>query len=865
MNFKTTIILAILVLAGVIYLATVERKLPTTEELQKQEKKVFPDFKSEQGDKLEIKREGETVALEKVDKDHWKMTKPLAVRADKGEANSILSEFEWMQKNATVKKEEGKKFDLADYGLDKPRLEAAFWTGSLKEKDKDAKADKKKDEKAKEPKKYALLVGKKTPVGKDVYVKLPDADVVYAVGESIVEKLEKKVAKLRDKTVIEVEKDDVEKVELQPADKKAIECVREKDTWKLTQPIADRGNKDGIEKVIEKLKDLKTDEDGFITEDDSPASLAKHGLDKPQFVATVYQKGAARTVLFGKGVEGKDDKIYAKTKAEPSILAVKKEVISDLTKEPNDLRDKKVVRFSTDDVKEVAIKKPDLELAMAKKDSDWNITKPAELKADSTEVSDFLKKVEELEVREWVVEKADDLKKYGLDKPAAELTLTLKDDKGAQTLLVGSKLKEGDKCYLKRGDQDVILTASTGEFYDKALAGPLAFRNRQVLEFSKSNVKKLTVEREGKTFACQPAKEGSDEKWELTKPLAVAANTSAVDDILWDLSYLKAKKFAAEAPKNLDEFGLAKPKIKAVVEYEEEVKEEKKEEPKDDKDKKADDKKKDEKKDAKKDEKKEEKKPEKRMVSKTLAVGTKGDGDNPYAKLDDSNLVFVLDSSVVKHLEKELASLNILKFAKADAKTIALKYQDKEVKFEKKGEDWEMTAPEAKKGVKSDVDDILDTLYEFKADSIETYSTKALAQFGLDKPELKLSVGLDKGERIVLVGKKKGDKDYFLKGEPSQFIFVVSDSKVEKLMKEKTQPKEEPKPEAKPEEKKPEAKAETKPAAKAPAKAEAKPAAKAKTDAKAPEKPAAKAPAKAAPATEQPKPAPPPAPPAEKK
>ncbi len=765
MNTRSTVILGIVALLAVGYFwYESTHNIPTDEWLQKT-KKLFPDMKSDQATRLEVTKDGTTIVCEKSD-DKWRLTEPRAVRAEKSEIDSILSGFEFLEKEGVVSAEQGRKVEPASYGFDKPQVQATFWLRETRPTmpTKDAKkADAKKEP---EGRKFELTVGAKAAVGKNVYVMVAGQPDIFVVGDSILEKLSKGLNDLRDKTVVEIEKPDVEKIELSYASGQVIECAKDKSGWKEVRPVADLADKDKVEGVLDKLRDLRIEKDDFIAEEDK--DLSKYGLDKPQITAVVYQKGAAKTVLLGKKVEGKTDKIYAKRKEEPAVFALKDSTIADLTKDPNDLRDKRVCRLDpTDDATKIEIVQGKVEVVLEKKDADWKIVKPAEEKADQSTTKDFLDALDKLETEGWAADKATDLAKYGLAEPASTITVTLKDDKGVRKVLLGKKDEKGQHLYAKRDISDPILLVKS-DFERHLAAPPIAFRDKLVLEFSKMDSKSLTVKRQDKTFA---AKDAGDNKWELDQPIKAAADKSAVDDILYDLSYLRAKRYVAELPADLKKYGLDAPRITATVEFDQEVKVEKKADaPKDQKDDKA---------------KAEEKKPEKKRVSKTLLVGNDDEDKNAYAKLADGNTVFTVDAPVLRHLQGELASRDMMKFKKEDATRITLTYPGLEVVVEKKGNDWMVTKPAQKPLNTSDADDILNTMCELRGDTVAAYAAPKPEQFGLEKPVLKIAIGLPEGEKALTIGKEKDADSYFAKAGASEFVCVLPKSTVDKLMKEK--------------------------------------------------------------------------------
>ena len=103
MKFRTTIILAIIAIIGVAYIFLYERKQYRTDEWKLRQQMVLPDYKPNQINKIEIKKENGPIVLEKVDEEHWRMMEPLQLRADKSEITDILYQFEFLGKIGILK------------------------------------------------------------------------------------------------------------------------------------------------------------------------------------------------------------------------------------------------------------------------------------------------------------------------------------------------------------------------------------------------------------------------------------------------------------------------------------------------------------------------------------------------------------------------------------------------------------------------------------------------------------------------------------------------------------------------------------------------------------------------------------------
>jgi len=248
MKVRTTLILLVVAAALFAYVMLVERNRGTTDELKKESGKMFVIGKqvnttkglsdyvtklSLKTDKLDLVAKKEKVG----DEERWRLAEPLSARADKGEIRGILTDLEFMKKEATVKPDQGKSLDLAKYGLNKPTATITFT----------AKTGPKGKEKEKT---YTLLIGSKTPVGNFVYAKRKDQQVVCTVGDSILSKLKKTLNDFRDKQVVHINKDKVDKIEI-AFGKKSFTCSQGKEGWRITKPFTDFAQQDAVKKILD--------------------------------------------------------------------------------------------------------------------------------------------------------------------------------------------------------------------------------------------------------------------------------------------------------------------------------------------------------------------------------------------------------------------------------------------------------------------------------------------------------------------------------------------------------------------------------------------------------------------------------------
>lgn len=767
MKLKTTIILLIVAAIGISYVFIYERKQLPHEEWERLQKKVFPDFKASIVKKIELSNESGKIVLEKSGDNYWHIVEPLKLRADNSEVNSILSEFEFMDKVGSFKKEGDKPFDLKDYGLDDPKVAITMYT--------DIPAKPGKIQVTGPRDKYTVFVGQKLAAGNNVYIKLDTSDEVVVVPGTLVDKVNKNILDLRSKWVFTFDKEAVDTMQIKTNEYNLV-CNRKGNFWRLAEPVNDLADLEKIKDILGKFKNLQIDRTDFITEESG--DLAKYGLDSPRFTITINEKGTAQSVIFGHSL---DNKVYAKRTDEPTIFFLKDNILVDLSKKPNDLRDKKVVRFEsigTYGINKLEIKTPTDLIAIEKSlDLDWKLTKPVNIYADQDTVKNFIEKIKSLEIEDFVSDKPDDLSVYGLKDPVFEISVTKEQDKELAKFYVGNKLPDGTKCYVKRVGEDPVYTVPTAEFYDRIDNPLLSFRDRLVCDFNRDLAKKVVIEKPDRTFICEITNKKDAEgqfQWELSKPVQTVADTNAVNQIIWDLSFLKADCYITKAPKDLSAFGLNDPRIKVSVTYEK-VQEQTLE---------GSDK---QRKEEKTDYAMKLKEPmEKSVETRTLLVGKKvkeGDKVSSYCMFSDSDLVFELSWPKIKNFDAELVPTKILNFDRTEVKELALNYANRSVLLKKTNNVWKLKNNEQKDVQGREVDYFIRNLDELKGNYIEQYKATNLTQFSLDKPQLTIVMSLESGDVVLYIGKKKDANSYYVKNKDSDYIYVVGNEAIANLMK----------------------------------------------------------------------------------
>ena len=758
MKFRTTIILLIVAGIGAAYIFLYDKKQYRTDVWMQRQQMVLPDYKPGQIDKIEMKRDGVNIVLESTDNQRWRMVEPLQLRADRAEVEEILAQFEFLRKVGTIKESETANFNLKEYGLETPTLVVSLWLkkGSMV------------GGTAGNITKYTVNIGDRLAAGEDTaYITTGDDKDVFVVGVKFLEKVSKEINDLRNKWAFEYDKHSVERVRLEREESEPVVCSKAEQLWWITQPLSDRADTERIKDILDELKNLEIAKEDFVS--DSKEDIINYGLDKPVFTISIGTTDNVQTLLLGHSL---DEMIYAKLEGESSIFLVHDMILRNLDLELNDLRDKQLLRFDaigTYGIEKIDINSSDTNLVMEKTvQYDWMIKSPTNILADRDVVREFVEKIKDLQIQQYIDDSGTNFAKYGLADSPIEVSVFRRIGEGETVkFFIGKADENGGLCYVRRDGEDAVYTVPTENFYDIAKAGYLSFRDKLVMEFPKETAQKIVVNRDGNTLICETTEDSTMRrpKWSMISPVTMEAELDSINQVVWNLSFLLADKIVTLSAENPADYGFDNPLLRASITYEEagmaahsnEVISEKNDLVKPNE-----------------------------LKTKTLLIGNKvepeKDKTNYYAKVDGEEMIFQVGWTDVRDYSIELVTRTLFSFDTANAKSIKVIHPQKELLFQK-NEDyvWQMLKPEVMPLSGNLADRIMSSMKLLMGESIVQYSNKDLSKFGLDNPQFNITVSFDDTEVSLLVGKEAGN-DYYVTGSETNFVYLMKKNKIEDLI-----------------------------------------------------------------------------------
>jgi uncharacterized protein DUF4340 len=384
---------------------------------------------------LEVVTPEATLAVEQAG-GKWTLTKPRSLPADA----EFIGEFLDKLGGARVKEFVAEAPpSLAPYGLDRP-TRLSVQTG----KDKDLAT-------------RVLNIGRVDADKKGVYAMRPGEPSVLLIPDDVWQALPKNVAVLRNKAIVEYDRDKVDRIDIQSA-KGSVSLARESDKWKIVAPEALPADQVEVGALLSSVRELRAQ--GFLTDD---ASGVPRYLAKPDVRITLTQKDTpATTVLLSLSPEkrGGQPSAYAAVAERGPVVLVDAKALTSLGRSATELRDRTVVSVEPRDVKRVRIKAGGQSVLLERSgDTDWRMVEPTKAPAKTARVDDILYMLRGLRWKEIAAPTADDPARWGLDNPTMEVTLYKGDGAEIGTVSVGKR--EGERAWVRTKSAPTVYTVDS--------------------------------------------------------------------------------------------------------------------------------------------------------------------------------------------------------------------------------------------------------------------------------------------------------------------------------------------------------------------------------------------------------------------
>jgi hypothetical protein len=522
MNWRTTLVLAVIALGVFAYLRFFEMKQPSTEEAKRQAQNVI-NLDRSKIDGIVIQNGDEKIAMRRRD-NKWRLDTPIKDQADGSLIENLLSDLENWRKDATIsaKEVEADKNRLNEYGLTKPKLKLKL-TGQegLPE----------------------ILFGKDAALEGKIYVRFENSKETFLAGQSVKNDIDKKPADFRDRKLTDLITAQVSRVLLKTAAGE-IDLQKKGDQWEIVKPLHARGDDQKIADLIAQVTTARIQQ--FVADD--RGDLRGYGLAEPRGGITLFTPNDKQGQLLQIGgvPEKEKDQLYVRSAARGFVYSLPKKVEEILNTKPNDLRDRHLVRIDTNILDRITIDVPGRnKVVLARKDDNWTIASRKNGPANSGEVRRIIDTLQNERVTKFVEDIASNLPKYDLDKPQLQLTLssfasenraeTKAGEQPFATIAFGKT--EGENVYARLTDEPFVVAVRRG-LLDQILTDPVQWQDLAIYKFKPGQIHRLSVSAKSESVLARDAKG----EWTWVKGTG-QINQTNLRSLLTTLSNLRAVRW----------------------------------------------------------------------------------------------------------------------------------------------------------------------------------------------------------------------------------------------------------------------------------------------------------------------------------
>jgi hypothetical protein len=377
----------------------------------------------------------------------WRITKPLATRADASMVASLLDALQGIEKTRTIEDPDAKAL-----GLDKPQATVRLATGDGEK---------------------VLKLGAKMPTGATVAAAIEGEPEAYVVSDAVLATLDREPGEWRDRQVFHAKRGDVERIALNGENGRVVLVRRDGGFW-LESPVADRADNDLVETLLSDLTGLSAQT--FL--DNPGKSPAELGLAPPQGSVVVTAKGAEPLrIELGAPVAATPEPAAAMAATDESfsparyaraggtLFETQTGLAEAIARLPVDWRSRALTGFEVYQVESLRAKDGKGEVAVTRAGTDW---KRGEETISYTPVSDLLFALTGTRAERLLAPADAQALGAALARPA--LTLVLKGETGEETLTLYPAVSDGVPARVTGRDAVLLLPGTILEDLQKQVA-----------------------------------------------------------------------------------------------------------------------------------------------------------------------------------------------------------------------------------------------------------------------------------------------------------------------------------------------------------------------------------------------------------
>jgi hypothetical protein len=566
-SYRPTFALIGLFFAGLLALWWLEYSgVPTEAQRRQRMSRILPalmDTAEAAIDRVEIERNGQTLAFERRGQERWQMTKPLDVAADSTTLETLVRNLKDLRRSPDTGPITGPG---EAYGLAPPSSVVRLFSsaGSRPVLTSGPLA--------------ALEIGKS--VQGLSYVRTAGTTEIDVVDTKLLSFVDRSPTDWRELNLVPIPTFQVSRLAIN-RDRMSVSAERGAGgRWRLRAPVTVPASGPKIESALAALSSIRVLDGakGFVA--DNVTDFARYGLDHPDATIELFTPARSDEPLvlhIGKKPPDHPDRVYVRRGDQDDVVLVSDRFLTEIPRDSTTLRGQNVTDIVAAEVSEIRVEAFKTIFTLQRQRDGWALLSPRAEKADSQLVQSLLSQLDGLKTSEFL--SPGRVIRPDLEPPDMTIKAWQAPSRGANSTAKGNSsdgsppeppvlsLRIGRHDRLKKTvygqiEGDDVILALPDLLLDHLPRNQYAFRDRLVLTLSPVEVSKLTLAREGTTTILVPDRSSSSpNRWRMTAPVNAPADVQAITQLLALLSDLRAEEFAADSLGDGKSFGLDHPPI----------------------------------------------------------------------------------------------------------------------------------------------------------------------------------------------------------------------------------------------------------------------------------------------------------------
>jgi len=313
--------------------------------------KTILDFKTTQITKIELIRNGKTLSLKK-NEESWEVSEEkITAEGNESEITNLLNTIQAARIEQFI---EEQPEQLTSYGLNNSKLTVKLTTSQKNEP-------------------ITLFIGKKSAHG--FYAKTPLKENIFVINQSLFDTLNnRELVDFLNKSLVDFNDDDLVKVTLR-MDDGSVDLIRDKkdlQKWTMVKPVNMKANTATINSLLFDLKNVRIVE--FITTHTKNSKTFNFEQPEKEINLT-YKNGKTWALKLGNQTSSQDH-YFAQRSDDETVFTIQKSSAESIFRSLHDLKDRTVLKFDDDVVREIQIHDSKLTFILKKSTDKWNLTLP---------------------------------------------------------------------------------------------------------------------------------------------------------------------------------------------------------------------------------------------------------------------------------------------------------------------------------------------------------------------------------------------------------------------------------------------------------------------------------------------------------